>query len=988
MIGMSYKLVSLLFLCFAFGSIHGCNADYSDNTIQDDENHYSRNLLITAPVAALISQRANNNDKAVALKLETEFNNWLNKPAGQEAAQFCSEFKNRPDIYQGCLEDIKVTGNNDIALQGALAEEEFRSKSKMSTSRKFCVASGDPHFTNYDGDYFHLQEKGIFTLMRTSDLEVQEKVRKNGPDKVGVPTCLTGVAIRYNNLITIEIDAENVRKIVVNGQVSVDLPKDFTMKFGGLEVRYGTQNIEWRGTSSKTTGTKIVAPNGFGVMVMGGYCGIVEVNVPEKYFNNVDGICGNADGTRDTNDYKNPDGIVMNVNRGAKNWGMSGYNGPTSPLSKWQLAWKPSGSDCFFQSGCEATPITRTLTSSKKAKAQAPAPAPKAQAPAPAPAPKAQAPAPAPKAQAPAPAPKAQAQAPAPAPKAQASAPAPAPKAQASAPAPAPKAQASAPAPAPKAQASAPAPAPKAQASAPAPKAQASAPEPAPKAQASAPAPTSKAQASVTSASQSPSKKVPEQAPTPKAQASVTSASQSPSKKVPEQATTSKAQSQSKSPSTKVPVEAPTPKAQSQSKSPSTKVPVEAPTPKAQASVTSASQSPSKKVPEQDTTSKAQSQSKSPSTKVPVEAPTPKAQSQSKSPSTKVPDQAPTPAPAAAVKVVVTPTAPTSKASTSGSAAWATSSSASDWSSSVSASSDSKSSSSKSSSLAHTNNTHHINLRTTRHNDLIKNLKLVKTVSNHTTACISSYLYVKYDGRGSIFIAGANKKLKVHINRKDCLGKTEGLQKVVQFNPNDVTYFSIDVESTFEGHLDCGGSAFWNAQKSREFTQKCSWNSFGAKNPTIVTTVTLYTTPTAVEKVEERLRNDLMGQWYLLADRKVDYKLRQCLVATIFRHDSNFFMKHSVNIGKQTFNIKDHPIESFAIDTQLFKMDGQVYSYKISEFTHSKGTTEHILLLKNTKDASDERVFGDKVYSKTAIDKLIKDKYTGLTTIEQKCYTD
>jgi len=298
------------------------------------------------------------------------------------------------------------------------------------------------------------------------------------------------------------------------------------------------------------------------------------------------------------------------------------------------------------------------------------------------------------------------------------------------------------------------------------------------------------------------------------------------------------------------------------------------------------------------------------------------------------------------------------------------------------------SSSSSSSSFIHRNNTHHLNLRTTRHTDLIKNLKLVKTVSNHTTACISSYLYVKYDGRGSVFIAGADKKLKVHTNRKDCLGKTEGLQKVVQFNPNDVTYFSIDVESTFEGHLDCGGSAFWNAQKTREFSQKCSWNSFGAKNPTIVTKVTLYTTPTAVEKVEERLSNDLMGQWYLLANRKVDSKLRQCLVATIFRHDSNFFMKHSVNIGKQTFNIKDHPIESFAIDTQLFKMDGQVYSYKISEFKHSKGTTEHILLLKNTKDASDERIFGDKVYSKTAIDKLVKDKYTGLSSIDQKCYAD
>jgi len=739
MLGMSFKLASLLFLCFAFGSIHSVNADYSDNTIQDDENHYSRNLLITAPVATRISQRANNNDKAVALKLETEFNNWLAKPAGQEAVKFCKEFENRPDIYQGCLEDIKVTGSKEIAKQGALAEEKFRSKSKMSTSRKFCVASGDPHFTNYDGDYFHLQEKGIFTLMRSNDFEVQEKVRKNGADKAGVPSCLTGLAVRYNGLVTLEVDAENVKKIVVNG-VSMDLPTDFTMKFGGLEVRYGSQNIEWRGSSSKTTGTKIVAPSGFGVMVMGGYCGVVEINAPEKYFNKVYGICGNADGNKDTNDYKNPDGTVMNVNRGTRNWGMSGYDGPTSPLSKWQLSWKPLGSACFFQSGCE------------------PAPAP------------------------------------------------------------------------------------------------------------------------------------------------------------------------------------------------AVKVMV---TPAVNVVTTKASPNP---------------------TPVAKPAPTPVAK----------------PAPTPSVKVLVTPTvsAPTSKSSASSASAWATSSSASGWSSSSSVSSASKSPSSKSSSHAHTNNTHHLNLRTSHHNDLIKNLKFVKTVTNHTTACVADYLYVTYDGHGSIFIAGADKNQKVHKNRKDCLGNTEGLQKVVQFNTNDVTYFSIDVESSFEGHLDCGGSAFWNAQKSREFSQKCSWNSFGSKTPTIVTTVTLYTTPPAVEKVEERLSNDLMGQWYLLGERKADSKLRQCLVATIFRHDSNFFMKHSVNIGKQTFSIKDHPIESFAIDTQLFKMDGQVYAYKISQFKHANGAIEHILLLKNTKDASDERVFGDKVYTKTVVDKLVKDKYTGLSSIDQKCYTD
>jgi hypothetical protein len=43
----------------------------------------------------------------------------------------------------------------------------------------------------------------------------------------------------------------------------------------------------------------------------------------------------------------------MDVNRGAKNWQMSGYGGPTSPLSKWQLAWKPVGAECLFASGCE-----------------------------------------------------------------------------------------------------------------------------------------------------------------------------------------------------------------------------------------------------------------------------------------------------------------------------------------------------------------------------------------------------------------------------------------------------------------------------------------------------------------------------------------------------------------------------------------------------------------------------------------------------------
>ena len=73
MIGMSYKLASLLFLCFIFGSIQSFNAENSEYSVQDQENHYSRDLLISAPIASLISSRAKNNDKNIASKLQTDF---------------------------------------------------------------------------------------------------------------------------------------------------------------------------------------------------------------------------------------------------------------------------------------------------------------------------------------------------------------------------------------------------------------------------------------------------------------------------------------------------------------------------------------------------------------------------------------------------------------------------------------------------------------------------------------------------------------------------------------------------------------------------------------------------------------------------------------------------------------------------------------------------------------------------------------------------
>ena len=55
-------------------------------------------------------------------------------------------------------------------------------------------------------------------------------------------------------------------------------------------------------------------------MIQGGYCGTLEVNVPETYFGKMQGLCGNADGKKDVNDFKSPEGSIMNVNYGSRNW--------------------------------------------------------------------------------------------------------------------------------------------------------------------------------------------------------------------------------------------------------------------------------------------------------------------------------------------------------------------------------------------------------------------------------------------------------------------------------------------------------------------------------------------------------------------------------------------------------------------------------------------------------------------------------------------
>ena len=335
--------------------------------IKSAPNTVSPTISVTTPTTSKYSSVSTKHSKRtqeIAKKLENAFTTWVVTSEGQDAVKFCQSLgiSNKPEIYNGCIEDIRVTKSKSIAKESALAAEEFLAKEVANPSKRYCVASGDPHVTNYDGELFHIQEPGIYTVARTPDavFEIQEKMRKNGKNKPGVPSCMTGAVLHYKQM-NIEVDVTNFGKILVNGK-EMDLPEDFTLTFGGVQIRYGKQVIEWKGNKLQPAGLKLTTPNGFSVMISGGYCGVLETNVPTAFFGKMQGICGNADGTKHANDYADPNGVVMNVNHGAKKWEMGGYNGPDSPLSKWQLAWKPRGSECYFAKDCESGLQTRKVT--------------------------------------------------------------------------------------------------------------------------------------------------------------------------------------------------------------------------------------------------------------------------------------------------------------------------------------------------------------------------------------------------------------------------------------------------------------------------------------------------------------------------------------------------------------------------------------------------------------------------------------------------
>ena len=340
-----------------------------DNHVYRHSNKYTKQTA-KQTIDNFRADRSKNLSPAVKNVLsgnEKKLDIWLSTDLGKDAVKFCMSLGilNKPSIYNGCLEDMMIIKDQKIAKESALSAEEVLSSDHPGTNRRFCQASGDPHCTNYDGSFFHIQEPGIYIITKTDGFEVQEKMKKNEDNKVGVPSCMIGAIVKVGSII-VEIDVANYKKVLVNGE-SVDIPENLAMNFGGVQVKYGRQTIEWKGEKAVATGMKVTAKNGFMAMIAGGYCGVLEVNVPMSYYGKMQGICGNADGNKNADDFKDVNGKTMDVNYGAKSWEMSGYGGPTSPLSKWQLAWKPKGTSCYFAKECDqdlitAKPVVSTLT--------------------------------------------------------------------------------------------------------------------------------------------------------------------------------------------------------------------------------------------------------------------------------------------------------------------------------------------------------------------------------------------------------------------------------------------------------------------------------------------------------------------------------------------------------------------------------------------------------------------------------------------------
>jgi len=252
-----------------------------------------------------INRKRNLIKKVVAklnvVKFDSKQKQFALSPVGVKAVNACKKIGATGVVLKGCLQDIRLSRNPTIILTAVkktiatLNQVKKANKIQRVTGNapsRSCSAVGDPHFTNFNGDYFHIQQPSIYTFAKTSDGLFEVQVKQSGSTGAGTPSYVNDVMIRYDG-----------------------------------QVYHGSFNKDGFKVSS------------------GGY---VSVTVPGSYQGEMVGICGVNGLSAGAQNFILPSGKLADVNYGQRNWQLGGYGGPNTKLSKWHLSWRPSMQDCMF----------------------------------------------------------------------------------------------------------------------------------------------------------------------------------------------------------------------------------------------------------------------------------------------------------------------------------------------------------------------------------------------------------------------------------------------------------------------------------------------------------------------------------------------------------------------------------------------------------------------------------------------------------------